>query len=157
LSGVKKYIERADIFKIENLELFVLSSCPEQGFVNHDTNVIFKFGLTKEECLQKILDDDNKYVQDLVKKEDEVNNRSSNNATEYYYNFNIKVTQIHSCRDLIPLTRIDKWMIFYFQIILVVYVNLDQQERFEQVETKENLYENYSKMWLEEIQKVLLA
>ena len=97
MSGVKKYIERADIFKIENLELFVLDSCPEQGFVNQDTNVIFKFGLTKEECLEKILNDDNKYVQDLVQKEDEVNNSSSsNNASEYYYNFNIKVTQIHS-------------------------------------------------------------
>jgi len=32
--------------------------------------------MNKEECLQKILNDDNKYVQNLIQKEDEV---SSNN------------------------------------------------------------------------------
>ncbi len=53
--------------------MFVLNIIPEQGFVNGDTNVIFKFGMTKEECLDKILNDDSKFVQDLVQKEDEIN------------------------------------------------------------------------------------
>ncbi len=76
LSGVKKYIERGDTFPIENLEMFVLNCVPENGFVNNNTNVIFKFGLAKEECLQKILNDDNKFVQNLVQKEDEADNNT---------------------------------------------------------------------------------
>ncbi len=54
LSGNRKYIERGDQFFIENLELFVLNSYPEQGYINKESNVSFSFGLTKEECLDKI-------------------------------------------------------------------------------------------------------
>jgi len=66
LSGVKKYIERGDIFQIEDLEMFILNSLPENGFITNETNVIFKFGLNKEKCLEKIHNADNKFALGLI-------------------------------------------------------------------------------------------
>jgi hypothetical protein len=66
LSGIKKYIERGDILNIEDLEIFILNSTPEQGFITQDTHVIFKFGLTRERCLEKINAADNKYAISLL-------------------------------------------------------------------------------------------
>ncbi len=62
LSGNRKYIERGDQFNIENLELFVLNSYPEQGYINKESHVTFSFGLTKEECLDKIVLADSQFA-----------------------------------------------------------------------------------------------
>ena len=74
LSGVRKYIERGDTIIIEDLEIFVLNSFPDHGFIHKDTNVIFKFGLDKERCLEKIHNADNKYAISLLSLEDTMNN-----------------------------------------------------------------------------------
>lgn len=70
LSGVKRYIERGDCFQIEDLEMFVLNSFPINGFISTDTNVLFKFGLNKEKCLEKIHHADNKYAFSLMNLEE---------------------------------------------------------------------------------------
>lgn len=77
LSGVKKYVERGDTFLIEDIEIFVLNSYPENGFIHQDTNVLFKFGLTKQRCLEKIHNADNKYAMNLLTLEDTINNTFS--------------------------------------------------------------------------------
>lgn len=66
---MKKYIERGDIFKVDDLEMFILNSSPEHGFISQDTNVMFKFGMNKEKCLEKIRRADNEYAMSLVNKE----------------------------------------------------------------------------------------
>jgi hypothetical protein len=76
LSGVKKYIERGDVLNIEDLELFILNSTPDQGFITQDTNVLFKFGLTRERCLEKINSADNKYAISLLALEETLNSGS---------------------------------------------------------------------------------
>ncbi len=66
LSGVKKYIERGDVFAIEDLEMFVLNSYPENGFISNETHVMFKLGMNKEKCLEKINNADDKYAFSLL-------------------------------------------------------------------------------------------
>lgn len=73
LSGVKKYIERGDNLMIEDLEMFILNCYPDNGFISVDTNAMFKFGLNKEKCLEKIHNADNKYAFSLLSMEDRVN------------------------------------------------------------------------------------
>jgi hypothetical protein len=58
---------------IEDLELFILNTSPDQGFITQDTNVIFKFGLTRERCLDKINSADNKYAISLLALEETLN------------------------------------------------------------------------------------
>jgi hypothetical protein len=70
LSGVKKYIEGGDIIPVEDLEFFILNLRPENGFITNDTNVIFKLGLSKERCLEKINNADNRLVMSLIDNED---------------------------------------------------------------------------------------
>ena len=70
LSGIKKYIERGDTFQIENLEMFVLNSYPDHGYINSETIVSFTFGLNKEECLNKIKEADNQFAMNLIRLED---------------------------------------------------------------------------------------
>jgi hypothetical protein len=70
LSGAKKYIERGDVFTIEDLELFVLNSYPENGFICSETSVMLKLGLNKEKCLEKINNADNKYAFSLLSSEE---------------------------------------------------------------------------------------
>lgn len=74
---MKKYVERGDTFLIEDIEIFVLNSYPENGFIHQDTNVLFKFGLTKQRCLEKIHNADNKYAMNLLTLEDTINNTFS--------------------------------------------------------------------------------
>jgi hypothetical protein len=66
LSGNKKYVERGDIFTVEDLEMFVLNSYPENGFVSSDTNIMLKLGMSKEKCLEKINNADNRFAYSLV-------------------------------------------------------------------------------------------
>lgn len=70
LSGVKKYIERGDNFLIEDTEFFILESEPENGFINEETNILLKFGLTKERCLDKIKNADRRFVMSLMEQEE---------------------------------------------------------------------------------------
>ena len=70
LSGVKKYVERGDIFQIEDLEMFILNSYPENGFITCETGVMFKLGLNKEKCLEKINSADDKYATSLLNMEE---------------------------------------------------------------------------------------
>lgn len=73
LSGVKKYVERGDIFQIEDLEMFILNSYPENGFITGETGVMFKLGLNKEKCLEKINNADDKYANSLLTMEESSN------------------------------------------------------------------------------------
>ena len=54
--------------------MFVLNSYPDNGFIHQDTNVLFKFGLNKQRCLEKIHNADNKYAINLLTLEDTINN-----------------------------------------------------------------------------------
>lgn len=74
LSGVRKYIERGDIFKVDDLEMFILNSFPDHGFINQDTNVMFKFGMNKEKCLEKINNADNEYAMSILNLEERLLN-----------------------------------------------------------------------------------
>jgi hypothetical protein len=67
---VKKYVERGDVFVIEDLEMFILNSYPENGFITGETGVMFKLGLNKEKCLEKINNADNKYASSLSNQEE---------------------------------------------------------------------------------------
>jgi hypothetical protein len=80
LSGVKKYVERGDVFVIEDLEMFILNSYPENGFITGETGVMFKLGLNKEKCLEKINNADNKYASSLLNQEE--SNLESNLNTD---------------------------------------------------------------------------
>ena len=73
LSGNKKYIERGDIFAIEYLEMFILNSYPENGFISGETNIMLKLGLNKEKCLEKINNADNRFAYSLLHGEDNLN------------------------------------------------------------------------------------
>lgn len=60
------YVEKGDIFKVDDLEMFILNCEPEHGFVSCETNVKFKFGLDKENCLEFINRADNEYARNLM-------------------------------------------------------------------------------------------
>ncbi len=91
LSGVKKYIERGDVFTIEDLEMFVLNSYPENGFISHDTQVMFKLGLNKEKCLEKINNADNKYAVNLINLEDNQRIQNENLIRQHSSDNNINI------------------------------------------------------------------
>ena len=65
LSGVSRYIERGESIKIDEFDLFVLNCSPENGFVTCETRVKLIFGLSYENCLEKIQEADIKYVTNL--------------------------------------------------------------------------------------------
>jgi len=50
--------------------MFVLNSCPDHGFISTETNVLFKFGLNKDRCLEKINRADNEYAMNLFNSEE---------------------------------------------------------------------------------------
>jgi hypothetical protein len=50
--------------------MFILNSYPDHGFISSDTNVLFKFGLNKEKCLEKINHADNEYAMSLLNLEE---------------------------------------------------------------------------------------
>ena len=66
LSGIKKYIERGDSVKIEDIEFFVLNSHPDSGYISQDTLTSFKLGISKEKCLEKIKKADNQLALGLM-------------------------------------------------------------------------------------------
>ena len=66
-SGIKKYIERGDLFSIESLGFFVVNSCPDHGFITSNTVFSFKLGLTQEECLIQMENSDNLYLGNMVR------------------------------------------------------------------------------------------
>ncbi len=76
---MKKYVERGDVFEIEDLEIFVLNSFPDHGFINKDTIVEFKFGLSKQVCLDRIHQADNQYASTLFALEDRYSRSLLNN------------------------------------------------------------------------------
>jgi hypothetical protein len=88
LSGVKKYIERGDVLQIEDIELFVLNCAPENGFVIKESNVLLKFGFSKEKCLEKINNADNKMAMTLLSLEENLNMGLVNNNTNTNINTN---------------------------------------------------------------------
>jgi hypothetical protein len=59
---MKKYIERGDYFKVDNLEIFILNCDPDNGFITNDTKITYLFGLNREECLEKINNFDNEFA-----------------------------------------------------------------------------------------------
>jgi hypothetical protein len=59
---MKKYIERGDYFKVDNLEMFVLNCDPDHGFITNYTKIKYIFGLNSEECLEKINKFDNEFA-----------------------------------------------------------------------------------------------
>lgn len=69
LSGTKKYVERGDVFVVEDVEMFVLNSWPDNGFIGLQTNAHLKFGLSKQQCLNKIHSADDRFTTDLVNME----------------------------------------------------------------------------------------
>jgi hypothetical protein len=54
--------------------MFILNSYPDHGFVSQDTNVMFKFGLNKEKCLEKINNADNEYAMSILNLEERLVN-----------------------------------------------------------------------------------
>ena len=67
-------MERGDIFKVDNLEMFILNCNPEQGFISNETFIKYKFGLDREKCLEKIGKFDNEYAHFVSNFEDILNN-----------------------------------------------------------------------------------
>lgn len=67
LSGLKRYVERGDIFNVDNFEFCILQSQPEDGFITTDTQVYYKYNLSKEKCLEKIENSDMKYALQLAR------------------------------------------------------------------------------------------
>jgi len=74
---VRKYVERGDVFKVDDLEMFILNSYPDHGFISNDTHVLFKFGLNKEKCLEKINNADNEYAINIINFEERLQNSPS--------------------------------------------------------------------------------
>jgi len=52
--------------------MFILNSFPDHGFISHDTHVLFKFGLNKEKCLEKINIADNEYAMSILNFEERI-------------------------------------------------------------------------------------
>jgi hypothetical protein len=50
--------------------MFVLNSYPDNGFISNDTQVMFKLGMNKEKCLEKINNADDKYAFSLMNYEE---------------------------------------------------------------------------------------
>ena len=65
------------MFVIEDIEMFILNSYPENGFICNETNVMFKLGLNKEKCLEKINEADNKYAFSLANLEESLSRSQS--------------------------------------------------------------------------------
>lgn len=54
--------------------MFILNSFPDHGFISQETNVMFKFGLNKEKCLEKINHADNEYAMNILNLEERIIN-----------------------------------------------------------------------------------
>lgn len=54
--------------------MFILNSFPDHGFISSDTHVLFKFGLNKEKCLEKINNADNEYAMSIINLEERLLN-----------------------------------------------------------------------------------
>ena len=67
LSGISRYIERGDHFKIDEFDFFVLNCNPIKGFVHKKTGTSLIFGLSLELCQKKIKNADQKYADYLSK------------------------------------------------------------------------------------------
>jgi len=93
LSGVAKYIERGEMFKIEGIEFCILNCNPEEGFVTKDTQVNLLFGMSTDKCLEKIKNADLKYAMQLSRQIDleSVDIQTSNSAYELNFNNNSDV------------------------------------------------------------------
>lgn len=76
---MRKYLERGDSIKVDDLEMFVLNSYPDHGFISTETNVLFKFGLNKDRCLEKIHRADDEYAMNLFNSEERSINLSFSN------------------------------------------------------------------------------
>lgn len=58
--------------------MFILNSYPDHGFISSDTHVLFKFGLNKEKCLEKINNADNEYAMSIINLEERLLNNPLN-------------------------------------------------------------------------------
>lgn len=67
LSGINRYIERGDHFKVDEFDFFVLNCNPIKGFVDKKTGTSLIFGLTLDLCNKKIKNADQKYADYLSK------------------------------------------------------------------------------------------
>ena len=54
--------------------MFVLNSYPENGFISQESHVMFKLGLNKEKCLEKIHNADNRFAFSLLNIEENLYN-----------------------------------------------------------------------------------
>lgn len=83
-SGVQRYVERGEFLRIENLEFFVLSCVPDEGYITQETKVTYKFGLSKDRCLEKIQRYDSRLAQSLDREEaKEIHRRFSRDNQEF--------------------------------------------------------------------------
>lgn len=87
------------MFQIEDLEMFILNSYPENGFISQETNVLFKLGLNKEKCLEKIHNADNKFAMGLLNIEEGI--RDSTDDFSVNYEGGRNVSRIRSLDDII--------------------------------------------------------
>jgi hypothetical protein len=93
LSGVKRYIEKGDSIKIDNIEFFILNCYPDEGFVASETQLYYKYNMNKEKCMEKIEDSDMKLALQLARQfereslvDSTYNNTSlDNNSTNNIY------------------------------------------------------------------------
>lgn len=67
LSGLKRYVERGDILNVDGFEFCILQCQPDEGFITSDTQVYYKYNLSKEKCLEKIENSDMKYALQLAR------------------------------------------------------------------------------------------
>ncbi len=113
LSGVRKYVERGDVFKVDDLEMFILNSYPDHGFISPDTHVLFKFGLNKEKCLEKINLADNEYAMSIINFEERLLNNPLNQGEIIQRSNSSESPRVHLEDLLNRLSICKKFSIFF--------------------------------------------
>lgn len=90
LSGVKRYIEKGEVIKIDDIEFFILNAFPEEGFILPETQIYYKYNLTKEKCLEKINESDMKYALQLARhyEREEMGIPTNDSFSSSFSNFN---------------------------------------------------------------------
>jgi hypothetical protein len=83
--------------------MFILNSNPENGFISNESNVMFKLGLNKEKCLEKINNADNKFAFSLYSLEENLHGNELINSyhTNSHVETSINIPRMRSLDDFI--------------------------------------------------------
>lgn len=76
--------------------MFILNCSPTNGFIALDSNVLFKFGLNKEKCLEQIHNADNKYAFSLMNSEENMITNNDDRELIRHLSDNISGRHSHS-------------------------------------------------------------